>query len=208
MTTKKPNKSYIVDDTWNRYVDEARLNVECPKNLREYLEEQEKFIKELMPKLPSDVRDDHKFGLERYLGWINSASIRGDDDQVIVYLYRYQRNVDRAISDYHQSIANPFRQRQSEKSKKAHEKRWGDKELRLHIEELISKLAKLEDYGERYKTRDLWPLFYSALDDYGLDPDDTSGEVIKDADRMTWTGDDKGISYKTFENKITKARGK
>jgi len=75
------------------------------------------------------------------------------------------------------------------------------------IRDIIAALARRTDeLDDPLPASDLWPDFYSALDKAGLRPDDSSGERVHDDDRMTWDGNDQGMTYKTFRNRISAAR--
>lgn len=198
---------YIESKTPDGLIEEAKMRLPPFKgDLMAFLDNEERALKRLIPNLPAETKEGYDVGLHKLINEIRDSHNAGNYDWAHTKLYHYYLNRNRAQEAESHSFANTHRARQKEKSKKAHEKRWGDKELRLLIEAVISGLAMYEEYGEKPKTKDLWPLFYSALDEYGLNPNDTSNDLVKDFDRITWSGNDKGISYKSFENKITKAR--
>jgi hypothetical protein len=74
---------------------------------------------------------------------------------------------------------------------------------------IIARLAKRTDeLGGIPDINELWPEFFAALGEAGLQPHDNSGAQVCDTDRMTWSGSDKGMTFKTFKNRISAARKK
>ncbi|NPU91910.1 MAG: hypothetical protein HPY82_08345 [Gammaproteobacteria bacterium] len=83
--------------------------------------------------------------------------------------------------------------------------RWGEDDAVLRI---ISALAECKgDWGAPLCSSDLWSMFYNKLDENQLSPNDKSGCTVKDDDVMAWGGNPEGMTFKTFKNKISIARG-
>ena len=92
--------------------------------------------------------------------------------------------------------------RQSEKGKKGASKRWGNPESREFYLQLIATLAMSQDQMGPISPADLWPLFFSELDNAGMGPKETN-----DGKHMAWEDNPDGISFKTFSNRISVVRG-
>lgn len=85
--------------------------------------------------------------------------------------------------------------------------RWGDRDQRAEVEDIIGALARRADeLGDPIPSADLWSELIAALDAMGAEPRDTSGEKVKDSDRVSWAGNADGIAFKSFKNKLSEAR--
>lgn len=79
--------------------------------------------------------------------------------------------------------------------------RWGDASREV-VARVIASLAIEQDNLGYKSTDELWPLFYSELDNERLGPKETG-----DGLRVSWEGNSKGITRKRFNNLISEARG-
>lgn len=112
---------------------------------------------------------------------------------------------DVSVDDY-QALKLKLRNHQSNAGKAGMKARWGNRNSE-DVDSILDTLAvRKDELGDNLPAKDLWGSFYSYLDAKRLCPEDSSGEEITNADRMTWDDNDEGISFKTFSNKISEIR--
>jgi hypothetical protein len=106
----------------------------------------------------------------------------------------------------HALIGEKHRRDQSGKGKLGALARWGNhEELNLAINQLAK---KTDEWGYTPEVKYLWSAFFALLDSNRLGPKDSSGSEILDTDKISWDGNEKGMTFKTFRNRIGEARKK
>lgn len=79
-------------------------------------------------------------------------------------------------------------------------------ELRI-ADQIISQLAdEIDDLGDSLSAVDLWPQFYSALDQEGLFPQEEGGAATNDDSVITWEEKPKGLTFKDFKKQLYNER--
>lgn len=98
----------------------------------------------------------------------------------------------------------------SEAGKKGAKKRWGGDSLsgsEGEVRNIIAALAiKNGEWGGHLTSKELWPEFYSKLDEAGLNPKDDAGPDIDDDSWVKWDGRPNGMTFRVFKNKLSAAR--
>ncbi|MCY1378421.1 hypothetical protein D9M69_660570 [compost metagenome] len=88
--------------------------------------------------------------------------------------------------------------------------RWGKRE-ESSIESalgLIASLAACTDrWGLNLSAKELWPEFYSGLDQLGVAPEEHGADDTTNSSRITWAGNPGGMQFSTFKKQLSIARG-
>jgi len=167
----------------------------------------------------SDIIGDIDKTTRHYIGWLpiqirksyleifddltpkaHEALNKGNEQEVKRLLGLMMDNRDRV----NLNILVRMHKRQAASGAKGAEGRWPSERP---DEEIIKQLAsKLDQLGDPLPAKDLWCDFHSCLDEKGLHPHDTSGANVKDTDRMTWSGNSNGLTFKTFKNLLSRNR--
>ena len=104
-----------------------------------------------------------------------------------------------SVANYQQWKFAEYLESQRRKAADGAAARWSERDS---VNAILAKLAKQCDVlGDPAPAKELWPEFYAALESSGLTPDESG-------DRITWDGNDKGMTLKTFTNRLSKARNK
>lgn len=99
----------------------------------------------------------------------------------------------------------------SEAGKKGAEKRWrgiGLSDSDNGVRNIIAALAiKIDGWGGYLTSKELWPEFYSKLDEAGLNPKEDGRPNIDDGSWIIWDGHPNHMTFRVFKNKLSIARG-
>jgi hypothetical protein len=157
--------------------------------------------------LPPEVLE----GFDRTLWRINCArhSLNAEDmDGALLAILRVQADCQNARDDLILYERNQQKQKEEKLSIANKNKgaigakvRWGKQESRKEVDKIINHLAKQRDVLGDFSSvkEELWPAFFSLLEEAHFEP------VEKD-DVITWEANPSGITFKTFQNKISVAR--
>lgn len=101
------------------------------------------------------------------------------------------------------------RERYSESGKRGAAARWGERDSEA-IEQALELIATLAAYTDRWSAglgaKELWPEFYSGLDELGLNPSEIGPQETDETSRITWDGNAEGMQFSTFSTKLSTAR--
>jgi hypothetical protein len=127
------------------------------------------------------------------------VSVTTGSSQPHEFFSRWLSNFNAHVTRFNQYQYDEYLEAQRRKSTQGTAARWSERDS---VNAILAKLAKQCDVlGDPAPAKELWPGFYSALEAEGLSPTETG-------DRITWYGNDKGMTLKTFTNRLSKARNK
>lgn len=143
--------------------------------------------------LPKDVAiNSYRAGLKNFTDQTSSGN-----SQPGHYFRRMLDLFFNQVTRHMQSEYEKYLTRQKQSARLASAARWGEQQ---EANAIIERLAQCRDaLGDHMPAKELWPEFFSALDELGLDPKELGFRII-------WDGNEKGITLSTFSSRISRLR--